>query len=204
MHLQEGDYATKGARNLAMVDEDSFWIAAFVEETKLAGIQVGAPAVAALMGYRDPVRGRVESIARSVNTPNTAPGALGLASVDPVFIWVCLAQRIPVRIRIDQAPDTVHLESGITATVTVGQGAARCRRMASCRACSPSRHGSLLLPRPPGEGWGERPWQQSVTPGTTPAFGSFGHLGPCPFPHPGPLPAGEEAAGVGTVDVHAI
>lgn len=88
MHLQEGDYATKGARNLAMVDEDSFWIAAFVEETKLAGIQVGAPAVAALMGYRSPVRGRVESIARSVNTPDTAPGALGLASVDPVFIWV--------------------------------------------------------------------------------------------------------------------
>lgn len=123
LQLQEGDYATTGSRNLAMVDEDSFWITGFFEETKLASIQVGAPAVAALMGYRNPIRGHVESIARGINTPNTAPGALGLASVDPVFTWVRLAQRIPVRIHIDQVPDTVHLALGMTATVTVGQGA---------------------------------------------------------------------------------
>ena len=123
LQLQEGDYATKGTRNLALVDEDSFWIAGFFEETKLAGIRVGAPAVAVLMGYRDPVRGHVESLARGINTPNTSPGALGLASVDPVFTWVRLAQRIPVRIRIAQVPDGGHLALGMTATGTVGEGA---------------------------------------------------------------------------------
>ena len=123
LQLQEGDYVTKGTRNLSVLNEDSFFITGFFEETKLAGIQVGDPAVAALMGYRDPVRGHVESLSRGINTPNTSPGALGLASVDPVFTWVRLAQRIPVRIHIDQVPATVHLALGMTATVTVGKGA---------------------------------------------------------------------------------
>jgi len=123
LQLQEGDYVTKGTRNLSVLNEDSFFITGFFEETKLAGVQVGDPAVAALMGFSDPVRGHVESLARGINTPNTSPGALGLASVDPVFTWVRLAQRIPVRIHIDQVPATIHLALGMTATVTVGKGA---------------------------------------------------------------------------------
>ena len=123
LQLRIGDYATKGTRNLALVDTDSFWISGFFEETKLAGIRVGDPAVAALMGFRDPVRGRVESISRGINTPNSAAGSLGLATVDPVFTWVRLAQRIPVRIRIESVPDTVQLVLGMTATVSVGKEA---------------------------------------------------------------------------------
>ena len=121
--LREGDYATKGARNISVLDSDSFWVVGYFEETKLRGIRVGDPAVAALMGYRDPVLGHVESVARGINTPNTVPGDLGLATVNPVFTWVRLAQRIPVRIHIDQVPDTVHLAAGMTATVTVGPDA---------------------------------------------------------------------------------
>ena len=123
LQLQVGDYATTGTRNISLVDTDSFWITGFFEETKLAGIQAGDPAVAVLMGFRDPVIGHVDSIARGINTPNTAPGTLGLASVDPVFTWVRLAQRIPVRIHIDTVPSTVKLALGMTATVTIGRGA---------------------------------------------------------------------------------
>lgn len=122
--LREGDYATKGSRNLSVLDSESFWIVGYFEETKLPGIHVGDPAVAALMASPDPVRGHVESIARGINTPNTDPGVQGLASVTPVFTWVRLAQRIPVRIHIDQVPETVHLAAGLTATVTVGPAAA--------------------------------------------------------------------------------
>lgn len=118
--LREGDYATKGGRNISVLDSSSFWVAGYFEETKLRGIHVGDPAIAALMGFPDPVRGHVESIARGINTPNTVPGDLGLATVNPVFTWVRLAQRIPVRIHIDQVPDTVPLAAGMTATVTVG------------------------------------------------------------------------------------
>ena len=122
--LRVGDYATTGARNISILDSDSFWVAGYFEETKLSGIHIGDPAVASLMGYRDPVRGHVESIASGINTPNTDPGAQGLASVSPVFTWVRLAQRIPVRIHIDQVPATVQLAAGLTASVTVGPGAA--------------------------------------------------------------------------------
>jgi RND family efflux transporter MFP subunit len=121
--LREGDYATTGTRNVSIVDSDSFWVSGYFEETKLAGIRLGDPAIVSLMGYRDPVRGHVDSIARGINTPNTDPGSLGLASVSPVFTWVRLAQRIPVRIHIDQVPDTVHLAAGMTATVSVGPDA---------------------------------------------------------------------------------
>ncbi len=121
--LREGDYATTGSRNIAVLDSDSFYVSGYFEETKLANIHVGDPAVAVLMGYRDPLRGHVESIARGISTPNTDPGSLGLASVNPVFTWVRLAQRIPVRVHIDGVPDTVHLAAGMTATVTVGANA---------------------------------------------------------------------------------
>ncbi len=122
--LREGDYANKGGRNIALLDSDSFWIAAYFEETKLEGIHVGDRAMAALMGYRDPVIGHVESIARGINSPNADPGTLGLASVSPVFTWVRLAQRIPVRIHVDAVPPSVLLAAGMTATVTVGANAA--------------------------------------------------------------------------------
>ena len=120
LQLREGDYATKGTRSLSLLDSDSFWIAGYFEETKIAGIKVGDPAYALLMAYRDPVRGHVESIARGINTPNTQPGTQGLATVDPVFTWVRLAQRIPVRIHIDEVPPTVVIAAGMTATVTIG------------------------------------------------------------------------------------
>ncbi len=122
--LREGDYATKGARNVTVLDSDSFWVAGFFEETKLSGIHVGDPALAVLIGFRAPLHGHVESIARGINTPNTDPGSLGLATVNPVFTWVRLAQRIPVRIHIDSVPEAVHLAAGMTATVTVGPEAA--------------------------------------------------------------------------------
>ena len=119
--LREGDYATKGTRNISLLDSDSFWVVGYFEETKLAGIHVGDPALASLMGYgRAPIRGHVESVARGIDTPNTDPGTLGLASVSPVFTWVRLAQRIPVRIAIDAVPERVHLAAGMTATITVG------------------------------------------------------------------------------------
>ena len=123
LQLQEGDYATKGVQNLSLLNTDSIWITGFFEETKLAGIKVGDPAAALLMGFDAPVLGHVESLAQGISTPDTNPGARGLASVSPVFTWVRLAQRIPVRIHIDVIPAGVHLAAGMTATVSVGDDA---------------------------------------------------------------------------------
>jgi multidrug resistance efflux pump len=46
----------------------------------------------------------------------------GLPNVDPVYTWVRLAQRVPVRIAIDNVPPGVPLVSGLTATVTIRDG----------------------------------------------------------------------------------
>jgi len=42
--------------------------------------------------------------------------------VEPTFNWVRLAQRIPVRIKIDNLPPEMNLSSGMTASVQVQEG----------------------------------------------------------------------------------
>lgn len=120
--LRVGDYASQGSVNVRVIDTDSFWIDGYFEETKMAAIRVGDPAEMALMGYDAPLRGTVESITLGIATANAAPSTQGLPNVDPVYTWVRLAQRVPVRIRIDHVPDGVPLVAGMTATVVVNRG----------------------------------------------------------------------------------
>jgi multidrug resistance efflux pump len=72
-----------------------------------------------LMGYREVVRGHVSSIARGINVSNAQANQQGLATVNPIFTWVRLAQRIPVRVEVDQVPKGVTLAAGMTATVEI-------------------------------------------------------------------------------------
>jgi multidrug resistance efflux pump len=72
-----------------------------------------------LMGYSQVIRGHVVGVSHGINVPNAQPDQAGLASVNPIFTWVRLAQRVPVRIHIDQVPNDVRLTAGITATVQV-------------------------------------------------------------------------------------
>jgi RND family efflux transporter MFP subunit len=120
--LRVGDYAQTGTANIRIIDTDSFWVDGYFEETKMAHIRVGAPAEMALMGYGEPLRGTVESLTLGISTANAATSTQGLPNVDPVYTWVRLAQRVPVRIRIDHVPPEVTLVAGMTATVVVGDG----------------------------------------------------------------------------------
>src|SRR6202051_1193554 len=116
---QLGDYATVGQKLISVVDTDSFWIDGYFEETGLGRINEGDPATVKLMGYHQLVHGHVGGVARGINIPNAQPDPAGLASVNPIFTWVRLAQRVPVRIHIDQVPDGVQLVAGMTATVQI-------------------------------------------------------------------------------------
>jgi multidrug resistance efflux pump len=117
--IQLGDYATISQKVVSVVNTDSFWVDGYFEETALGRIHEGDRATIKLMGYSQVVLGHVESIARGINVPNAQPDQTGVASVNPIFTWVRLAQRVPVRIHIDQVPDGVRLVSGITATVRI-------------------------------------------------------------------------------------
>jgi multidrug resistance efflux pump len=116
---QLGDYATVGQKLISLVDADSFWVDGYFEETGLGSIHDGDPATIKLMGYSQLVRGHVGGVARGINIPNAQPDSAGLASVNPIFTWVRLAQRVPVRIHIDRVPDGVRLVAGMTGTVQI-------------------------------------------------------------------------------------
>lgn len=117
--LRVGDFATTGIANVSVLDSDSYWIDGYFEETKISHVRVGADAEIRLMGDDRPVRGRVDSITRGISTLNATPSTQGLPSVNPVYTWVRLAQRVPVRIRIEHLPEGLSLVAGTTATIDI-------------------------------------------------------------------------------------
>jgi multidrug resistance efflux pump len=120
--MRVGDYARAGTPNLSVIDEHSYWIDAYFEETKLAHIHVDDPVEATLLGFQAPISGRIESITSGISAANAASSTQGLPNVDPIFTWVRLAQRIPVRVRIERVPPEVSLVAGMTCSVSVVGG----------------------------------------------------------------------------------
>ena len=121
---QVGNYATAGTRQISIVNTDSFWVDAYFEETALHRIRDGDQATIKLMGYQPLLTGRVSGTARGVNVANAEADATGLATVNPIFTFVRLAQRVPVRIHLEDVPKGVQLVMGLTATVQVDPGTA--------------------------------------------------------------------------------
>jgi RND family efflux transporter MFP subunit len=123
--MRVGDFAHAGVTNISVIDADSFWIDGYFEETKMANVCVGDRAEAKLIGYRDPIVGQVQTVTRGISVSNATPSTQGLPNVDPVYTWIRLAQRVPVRIQITDVPAGVPLLSGMTATVTIRGAEAR-------------------------------------------------------------------------------
>src|SRR5258708_407673 len=123
--MRVGDYALAGTNNISVIDADIYSIDGYFEEIKMAHLSVGDRADAALMGYRDPIVGQVQTVTRGISVSNATPSTQGLPNVDPVYTWVRLAQRVPVRIRITDVPAGIPLVSGITATETIRGAEAR-------------------------------------------------------------------------------
>jgi multidrug resistance efflux pump len=121
--MRVGDFAHQGSVNVSVIDTESFWIDGYFEETKLARVCSGDRVEAKLMGYAQPILGHVASVTRGIGVSDAAAGTQGLPNVNPVFTWVRLAQRVPVRIAIDHVPPGIPLVSGLSATVTIKEDA---------------------------------------------------------------------------------
>lgn len=119
VEVQPGDYAAVGRPLFALLNIDSLRVEGYFEETKLPRIQVGDPAVIRIMGLRQELSGTVESIAAGIEDRERGASSNGLANINPTFSWVRLAQRIPVRIHLDDVPEDVRLIAGRTATVSI-------------------------------------------------------------------------------------
>jgi RND family efflux transporter MFP subunit len=118
LNVHVGDYARVGEAKLAVVDEHSFWVYGFFEETKLPHVHVGDAAQLQMMSG-ETLTGHVESISRGIYDRDNPQSRELIADVNPTFNWVRLAQRVPVRIQLDAVPDGMLLAAGTTCTVIV-------------------------------------------------------------------------------------
>ncbi len=115
-----GDYASAGKPVFALVESQSFYVVGYFEETKLRHIQPGATARILLYSNNTPLRGRVVSIGRAIYDQSVESGSGLIADIKPNVPWVRLAQRIPVRLALDNIPPGVTLVSGTTCTIAIG------------------------------------------------------------------------------------
>lgn len=123
LQLAEGNYVNTGTPVMALVKADSFYVTGYFEETKTPHIRVGDPARVILMSGNVELEGHVASIGRGIADSNTSTDNQLLPQVQPTFSWVRLAQRIPVRIELDEIPEEVTLSAGMTATVRIIENA---------------------------------------------------------------------------------
>jgi multidrug resistance efflux pump len=135
--MRVGDYAHQGGTNISVIDTDSYWIDGYFEETKMARVCIGDRVEAKLMGYSQPILGHVATVTRGIGVSDAAAGVQGLPNVDPVYTWVRLAQRVPVRVAIDSVPPGIPLVSGLTATVTITDPPARWPNLGRSRDFGP-------------------------------------------------------------------
>jgi multidrug resistance efflux pump len=119
VELQVGDYASVGRQVVALINTDSIYVDGYFEETKLPRIRVGDPATVRIMGLERRLDGVVESIDAGIEDRERSASSRELANVNPTFSWVRLAQRIPVRIRLERVPEGIRLIAGRTATVSI-------------------------------------------------------------------------------------
>jgi len=119
MHTSPGTYVHEGEQLLALVDSDSFWVAAYFKETQIPHLAAGDTVAITLMGHRGQAfEGEIESIGWGVFLSDGAAGGNLLPEVSQTIDWVRLPQRFPVRVRVNgTAP--IPLRIGQTASVAV-------------------------------------------------------------------------------------
>ncbi len=120
LNFQVGSLAVANRPLLALVDGKSFWVVGYFRETMIQDVSVGDRAKVILMAYKDkPIDGIVDSIGWGIAPSDGNPGVYLLPKVKPIFQWIRLAQRIPVRIHLTDIPDGVELRMGMSASVII-------------------------------------------------------------------------------------
>jgi len=137
LDMRSGSYAQAGRAALALVDAGSFYVEGYFEETKLPRIHVGDRVRVTPMGGGR-LEGTVESIAAGIADRDRSIGANLLPSVNPTFNWVRLAQRIPVRVKLDPLAAGTRLVAGETVTVQVLEGQADAGAAPASAAAAPA------------------------------------------------------------------
>lgn len=118
LNVYTGEFITRGSTAVALVKQNSFYVQAYMEETKLEGVRPGFRVEITPLGSNNVLHGTVDSVSAGVTNASSSRDDKGMATVDSNLEWVRLAQRVPVRIRLDKQPGNLY-PSGTTATVVV-------------------------------------------------------------------------------------
>ncbi len=118
MNTSLGTYVYAGQQLLALVDINSFWVAAYFKETQLKHVTTDATVRITLMGHiNQPFEGRIVSVAWGIFLEDGSTVQL-LPAVSQTIDWVRLPNRFPVRIQVTGTPP-VPLRIGQTASVAI-------------------------------------------------------------------------------------
>jgi RND family efflux transporter MFP subunit len=118
--FQIGTQAVANTPIIALVDSNSFWVFGYFRESQIGKFNIGDPARVTLMAYPDlTLEGQVESLGWGIAPSDGNQGVKLLPSIKPVFQWIRLAQRVPVRIKLENIPEGVELRFGLTASVMI-------------------------------------------------------------------------------------
>lgn len=118
LNVYTGEFINRGSTAVALVKQHSFYVMAYLEETKLEGVRPGYRAEVTPLGSNHVLKGTVDSVAAGVTNASSSVDSKGMATIDSNLEWVRLAQRVPVRIHLDQEPGNLW-PAGTTATVVI-------------------------------------------------------------------------------------
>ncbi len=105
---------------VALIDEDSFWVEGYFKETDLVGVNPEDTAYVTLMMHSDvQLKGEIKSIGYGIAKQDGSTGNDLLPNVNPNFQWIRLAQRIPIKVKLDELPDDLQLRVGMTASIKI-------------------------------------------------------------------------------------
>ncbi|HIH9252887.1 TPA: p-hydroxybenzoic acid efflux pump subunit AaeA [Enterobacter ludwigii] len=118
LNVYAGEFINRGSTAVALVKQNSFYVLAYMEETKLEGVRPGFRAEITPLGSNRVLKGTVDSVAAGVTNSSSSNDTKGMATVDSNLEWVRLAQRVPVRIHLDEQQGNLW-PAGTTATVVI-------------------------------------------------------------------------------------
>ncbi|MBA5725257.1 MULTISPECIES: multidrug transporter subunit MdtN [Bombella] len=124
LNVREGEVLAANQNLFTLVSKDEWYALAPIREINLKPVHPGAcVTVYSMIDRSKAIHGVVESIGRGVLTDYMKESDRGVPYVERQMDWVHIAQRFPVRIKIDHAPEYL-MRLGATANVEILHGAA--------------------------------------------------------------------------------
>ncbi|MEZ9244004.1 HlyD family secretion protein [Vibrio lentus] len=119
-NLRVGSQVVANSPVVALIDEDSFWIEGYFKETDLVGVNPQDKAFVTLMMHNNVLlKGHIKSIGFGIAKQDGSTGNDLLPNVNPNFQWIRLAQRIPIKVKLDNVPENLQLRVGMTASIKI-------------------------------------------------------------------------------------